>query len=192
MIRHASHDRLDRFLCGRMAGVRLSEGGLGQARALAVHLAQESISAVYSSPLERTRETADALADAAGVPVTVDQRLNEIEFGDWTGLTFEALRPRPDWQDWNRNRSRARPPGGEAIADVQARLSDWMAEVSRSHPNQTIAAVSHADVVKAAVGEILGSSADHMSRFAVDPASVTTLEITDGHARLIRLNMVFA
>ncbi|CAA9309769.1 MAG: hypothetical protein AVDCRST_MAG90-362, partial [uncultured Microvirga sp.] len=93
LVRHASHDRVGSVLCGRMPGVTLGEEGRREANVLADRFRNEAIAAVITSPLERARETAEVIADRIGVPVTVDEALNEIDFGDWTGQSFDALDP---------------------------------------------------------------------------------------------------
>ena len=102
LVRHASHDRLGRVLCGRMAGVTLSDEGLAQARRVADRLAGEGLAAVYASPLERAVSTARPIALAAGVEPRIDDALNEIDFGDWTGAAFEDL----ERDDRNEERTR--------------------------------------------------------------------------------------
>jgi broad specificity phosphatase PhoE len=91
LLRHAAHDRLGRVLCGRMAGVSLSEAGRSQALKLAERVSRETVTAIYSSPLERARETAAPIAARLGLEVEVAPEINEIGFGDWSGLTFDEL-----------------------------------------------------------------------------------------------------
>ena len=188
LIRHAIHDRLNRVLCGRMPGVSINSAGEAQARALADRLAKLGIAAIYSSPLERTQETAAPLSKRLGLPITIDPLLDEVDFGAWTGLTFEALHGESGWTVWNTERSQGRPPGGETIQDVQRRLALWLRNMAVVQLNHTIAAFSHADVIKAAVADILGSSIDRLHRFAIDPVTVTRIEVDDGEARVISLN----
>ena len=138
-----------------MVGVTLNAGGAEQARVLAERLAAEAIDEVYVSPLERTRETASPLAARLGLQARIEPRLVELEFGVWTGQTFDTLHGDPAWTSWNHARSLHRPPGGETIQEVQDRAAAWAAEMAVRHPGQTIAAVSHGDVVKALVLRIL-------------------------------------
>ena len=91
LVRHGSHDRLGRFLDGRTSGVHLSQTGLHEAARLARRLSRERIDAVYASPLERAQATAAPIADALSLAVQVEPALNEIDFGDWSGSTFEAF-----------------------------------------------------------------------------------------------------
>jgi len=188
LVRHGSHDRLGRVLCGRMDGVTLSDVGRQESLAVAERLKGEGLAAVYSSPLERTRQTADPIAAAAGLPVRVDEALLEIDFGAWTGKAFEELRDDPEWACWNTARAVSRPPGGEAMVEVQARLRGWLDRTRAAHPEARIAAVTHADVIKALVAHILGFSLDQHDRLEISPGSVTALVAGDWGAKILSLN----
>lgn len=188
LVRHGAHDRLGKTLCGRMDGVNLSEQGRREAEAIARRLAGEELEAVYSSPLERTRETAGPIAVAIGASVTLDEDLSEIDFGAWTGKTFEELHDDPAWRVWNQARGIARPPGGESMVEVQARLRRWLSRVRDRHPEGRIAAVTHADVIKALVAYALGFSLDQHGRLEVSPGSVTTLAVGDWGMKVMSVN----
>jgi probable phosphoglycerate mutase len=188
LVRHGSHDRLDKVLCGRMDGVSLSAAGRREAEALATRLRAESLAAVYASPLARTVETAQPIAAAAGLSPIADEDLTEIDFGDWTGRPFEALRDDPAWPVWNRARSLARPPGGESMLEVQARLKRWLDRVCERHAGERIAAVTHSDVIKALAAHALGFSLDQHDRLEVGPASISVLAGGDWGVKVLSLN----
>lgn len=188
LVRHGAHDRLDKVLCGRMAGVCLGEVGRRQADAVAARLRNEPLSAVYSSPLERTQETARPIADAAGLAVTTDPRLSEIDFGEWTGASFEALQDDLRWRDWNGARSSASPPGGESMLQAQARVIGFVEEMIERHDGETVCAVSHSDIIKAALLFALGASLDHYGRLDVDSASLSTLYAGDWGLKVGSMN----
>ena len=194
LVRHGSHDRLDRVLCGRMAGVTLGEEGREQAQKIAARLSTpsggQSLAAVYASPLERTRETAEPIAQASGAPLQVLDALTEIDVGDWSGRTWDELRPDPAWALWNTQRSLARPPGGESMLEVQARVMGAMADLRARHPDAAVAVVSHSDVVKLIVAYHLGLPIDAHGRIEIGPASLSTLVVGDWGARLQTLNDV--
>jgi len=174
-VRHAAHDRLGKVLCGRMPGVRLGEEGGRQALAVANRLRSEPITAVFTSPLERARQTAEAIGDAFGlIPETIEA-LNEIEFGAWTGAEFSALDAQPAWQEWNRRRAEARPPGGECVAEVRQRLSEWLDDLADRRSGEAVAAVSHADVIKTALSDVLGLSPDQHQQFDIGPGSISVV-----------------
>ena len=188
LVRHARHDRLDHTLCGRMDGVRLGAEGLAEARAIGDRLAHEPLIAVYTSPMERCRQTADAVAAAHALAPQLDGAFTEVDFGDWTGLSFEQLQADPRWESWNSRRSLNRPPDGESLGEAQMRAWRGVEALCASHPDQALAIVSHSDIIKALVAQILGVDLDLHCRIAVDPVSVTTLVVGEWGAKLTRLN----
>jgi broad specificity phosphatase PhoE len=189
LVRHGVHDQLQGRLCGRTVGVLMGEAGLAQAEAAGRRLSREGVEAVQTSPLDRTRQTAERIADACGSPLTTEEALMEINFGDWNGRTFESLEPDPLWRAWNSARDTARPPRGETMLEVQARLAGWLERVVRSGA-RAVAAVSHADVIKAAVGLATGLSMRFHDRFEISPGSITTLVIGEGFLKLHTLNEI--
>lgn len=190
LIRHASHPHLGKILSGRLAGVPLSDIGRAQAAALGDALAGEDIARVHSSPVQRARETAQAIAATCGVGVETVEALDEIDFGDWTGRAFEMLSADPDWHLWNAHRAIAEAPRGESMAAAQARVVAHIRTVAADHPGATVAMVTHCDIIRAAVADVLGLSLDAVHRFDVDPASVTRLAVGDWGARIRSINEV--
>ncbi len=189
LVRHGSHDRLDHMLCGRMGGVRLGESGRAEAQAAAARLAGDALAAVVSSPLERCRETADAIAAGHGLEVALDPAFLELDFGDWTGRSFPELEADPRWDPWNSRRSLNRPPGGESLGEAQMRGVRGLEQLRARHPDQAVAVVTHSDIIKALTAHVLGLNLDLYHRFDVDPASITTLVLGDWGAKLVRLNL---
>jgi probable phosphoglycerate mutase len=190
LVRHGSHDRLGRVLCGRMGGVTLSARGREEARAAGLRLAGEELAAIYSSPMERTRETAELAAEAVGRPVELDEALIEIDYGEWTGATFEALRADPRWAGWNYARGVTRPPGGETLLEVQARMRRFVEQALRRHPDQRIAAVTHGDPIKAILAQAMGMPLDNLDRVEISPASISVLVAGDWGMKVFSVNEV--
>lgn len=174
-VRHGSHDRLGRVLCGRMEGVTLSAGGRREARQAGGRLASEGLVALYASPLARTRETADLIAEAVALRVTTAEELTELDYGEWSGATFEALHADPRWATWNGARGVTRPPGGESMLEVQSRVRRFVEQAVARHPDQRIAAVSHGDPIKAILALALGMPLDNLGRLEISPASISVL-----------------
>jgi broad specificity phosphatase PhoE len=189
-VRHGSHDSLGRRLCGRMPGILLNAAGEAEAHRLAERFRHERIAAVYSSPLERTVQTASPIAAALGLQVETDMDINELDLGGWTGAAFGALSHKPDWQWWNAARGQHRPPGGETMIEVQVRVSRWLETVRRRYPEEAVVAVSHGDVIKAALAFTLGLSLDHHARLDVDPGSINTIQSGDWGLKVLRVNEV--
>jgi broad specificity phosphatase PhoE len=192
LIRHAPHDHLGHILSGRAPGIPLSDAGRGQARRLARALAERRLAGVWSSPVQRARETAKEIALGRGVDVQVEAALDEIDFGTWTGKPFEALAGDGEWGKWNSARGKARPPSGESMAEVQARITDFARTIAALHPDEAIALVSHCDVIRAALAGWLGLPLDNALNFDVDPASVSRVAIGDWGARVLSINEALA
>jgi len=188
LLRHAAHDNVGGFLAGRMPGVWLGEAGRMQADRLARRVRLEPVDAIFASPRERTQQTAQAVAAACGLTVETAPELDEIDFGRWSGRDFETLNQDPLWQRWNAVRSLVRTPGGETMLDVQRRVVGLIERLAPQFDGRTVALVSHADVIKAAVMHHLGLPVDHWSRFDIVPASISRLVVGDWGARLLGLN----
>ncbi len=170
LIRHAASVGLGQALAGRSPGVPLTPAGRAQAEALAAELGDLAFDHIFSSPLQRCRETAQALF---GHGIATEPDLNEIDFGRWTQRTFVELAHDAAWQDWNARRSVARAPGGESMREVQARLVQRLEKWAAEMEGQTVAAISHADTIKAVVAHCRGESLDDLQSFEIAPASVT-------------------
>src|SRR5262249_55215426 len=154
-----------RVLAGRMPGIGLTERGRAEIAAVAERLAGENIAAIYSSPLQRTRESVEIVATRLGLPVEFRDDLIELDFGDWTGSTFDQIRTDPRWPAWQNQRSLARIPGGESMREVQRRVVEAMTEVKERHdPGATVLFVSHGDVIRAALLFALGMPLDFYNR----------------------------
>src|SRR5918999_1443590 len=151
LVRHATHELVDRILCGRMADVKLGEEGRAQARRVAQRLARERIAAIHTSPLERARETAAPIAEQLDLVPEIHDTINEIDVGEWAGRDFGSLQSDPRWASWNNARSVTRPPGGETMLEVQTRVIGHMERVRGAHPDGGVVLVSHGDVIKAAL-----------------------------------------
>jgi probable phosphoglycerate mutase len=184
LVRHGSTATTGRELPGRASGLHLSDAGRAQAEAVAARIGalgsgngrkRRSVAAVYSSPLERTRETAAPIADATGRPVQVEDGLLELDIGDWTGLDLKAARKRPEWATIQRYPSGFTFPGGESFVDMQARILACVERLRCAHPGEAIVAVSHADPIRAAVAHAMGSHLDLFQRLVISPCSLTTI-----------------
>jgi len=188
LIRHAMHGDYGHRFTGRADGVPLSAEGKLQAQALGGRLAGGDLAAVYSSPRERCRSTAEAVAAPHRLFVQQDAGLDEIDLGDWTGREIESLKGDPAFERWNTERSTAAPPNGEAFASVAERAFGLVRQLTQRHTGETLALVTHQDVIKALVATCLGLSLDHVLRFDIGPASITRLVMGDWGAKLLSLN----
>ena len=189
LVRHAAHDWLGRGFAGRLPGVHLNADGRREAEALARRLAGERIDAIFSSPQARAGETAAPLAAARGLPVRTEPGFDEIDFGEWTGRSFDEARAAGEaWAHWVERRASASPPGGERFAEVPQRAMAALQRLVREHAGGQVLVVSHGDVIKAVVASVLGLSLDLLERFDIAPASVSVLAMGEGWARVESLN----
>ncbi len=189
LVRHAMCDPVGISIAGRARGVRLNEEGRVQAAELGCFLAAIPLAAVYTSPLERARETAEAIARPHGIEVREEPALIEIDFGAWTGRSLAELATLGDWRNWNEHRSTARPPNGESMLEVQDRVHGGVDSIRRRHPQSTVVAVTHADVAKALVARYLGVSLDNLARFEIAPGSVSSIDLGENWARVESLSV---
>jgi len=177
LIRHAEHRLVGHTMVGRASGVRLSPGGIRQAERLAGRLAGSLIGALYSSPLERAVHTAAAIAAPLGLEVEIAEELNEVEFGAWTNRTLEDLREIEEWRRFNLFRSGSEIPDGETMVEVQARMLRLIERLCATRPEQTVALVSHGDVIKSTLAHYLGVSLDLFHRIEISPASLSIVRV---------------
>lgn len=188
LIRHGHNDSIGRSIVGRLPGVNLNSTGRGQADSLADRLAGAGITHIYSSPLERARETAAPLSRRLGLEVSICDDLHEIDFGGWTGVSFADLDQDRRWRLFNTFRSGTRTPGGELMVEVQARMVAAVERLRGEHPRGTVALVSHGDPIKTVVAHYAGFPIDHMMRFEISLASVSAIRITDHGPKILCVN----
>jgi probable phosphoglycerate mutase len=173
---------------GRLPGVGLSAKGRAEIAAVATRLAEEQIEAVYSSPLQRTQETAEILSERLGLRVGFRDDVIELDFGEWTGLTADQIRKDERWQLWSNCRSIASIPGGESWRQVQDRVVGALFDLQRAHPGESVVIVSHGDVIRAALLFALGMSLDFYSRIEIALASISTIRLDGSGIRVLALN----
>ncbi|HSJ27476.1 MAG TPA: histidine phosphatase family protein [Acidimicrobiia bacterium] len=189
LVRHAPTPETGKRLTGRLPGVSLDDRGLEIARRTAAHLAGMKLKAVYASPIERTWETAlEICAPHALRPIPEDGIL-EVDYGDWSGRTLASLYRLKAWRTVQITPSRMTFPGGENLADAQRRAVSTVDRLASTHRSQTIALVTHADIIKAVVAHHLGTPLDLFQRIGVGTASVSVLDFPkDGAPMVTALN----
>ncbi len=191
LVRHAATPTTGVRMPGRSAGLHLSDEGRRQADAVAARLGRlRRVAAVYTSPLERARETAAAIARALDDTPRVEPGLLEADIGEWTNLTIAQASRRSEWQAVQHHPSGFRFPGGESFMQLQARVVDALARISARHAGAAVVAVSHADPIKAAVAHALGAHLDLFQRIVVAPASVTAIAYRATGPTVLTVNSV--
>jgi probable phosphoglycerate mutase len=194
LVRHGLTAGTGSVLTGRMPGIGLDDRGRAQAAALGARLADAPLDAIVSSPLQRCRETAAAIAaarDGHQVAVTEDERFAEVAYGDWTGKPIKRLAKEPLWRVVQAHPSAVRfpGPGGESLSGVQERavaaIRDWNARLG---PRTAYLVCSHGDVIKSIIADALGMHLDMFQRVQVDPCSVSIIRYTPLRPFVVRMN----
>jgi probable phosphomutase (TIGR03848 family) len=196
LLRHGLTKLTGPVLAGRAPGLHLDERGQAQAETAAARIAALPLAAVVTSPLERCTDTAAAVLEAQRAagrePAwTIDDRLIECGYGDWTGRAIKDLTKDPIWKVVQTQPSAARFPGGEALSEMSARavasIREWDARLG---PDAIWVACSHGDVIKAIIADALGLHLDQFQRIVVDPCSVSVIRYTETRPYVLRANDV--
>jgi probable phosphomutase (TIGR03848 family) len=198
IVRHGLTSSTGKALTGWLPGITLDDRGEAQAAAVGERLAQVPLAAIVSSPLERCVQTASAIAvrqagsDHAAAPaVTIDHRVGECRYGDWTGQPLRKLARDPLWRVVQAHPSAVRFPGpdGESMLAMQQRavaaVRDWNARLGTG---AVYLVCSHGDVIKAILADALGMHLDMSQRIAVDPCSLSIVRYTTLRPFVLRMN----
>jgi probable phosphoglycerate mutase len=188
LVRHAVTAQTGPMLSGRAPGIDLSDEGRAQAEALGERMAGLPVDAVYASPIERTTQTAEAVARHHGLTVQRLDGVLEADYGEWTGQQLADLAKTDLWKVVQRAPSRAVFPGGEGLAAMQARMVAALEAVVVEHPGELVVVVSHADPIKAAIAHYTGVHLDLFQRIMVSPASVTAFAFTAHGVAMLKCN----
>jgi probable phosphoglycerate mutase len=187
-VRHGSTPTTGKVLPGRARGLHLSDAGRGEASDTASRFAGVAVAAVYTSPLERARETAAPITKAVGRAAVVDRGLLECDFGEWTGSELAKLAKLPEWRTVQRYPSGFRFPGGESFVELQSRLVETADRYRAKHPGEIVVAVSHADCIKAALASALGVPLDLFQRIMVGTCSTSIVAYGPAGPTVVAVN----
>jgi|SRR4051812_1524702 broad specificity phosphatase PhoE len=187
LIRHGHHALLGTTLCGRMNGVDLDDLGRRQITRCCDAVRPPPM-LIQSSPQRRTMHSAGILAERFGLAVEIVPALNEIDYGEWTGRSFVELEQDPRWLSWNARRETGRPPKGESMRTLQRRVVDHLEQLRRDRSADTVALVSHAEPIRAALLHYAGIGLGDFLSIVVDPASISTLSVDRNGIRIAEIN----
>jgi broad specificity phosphatase PhoE len=184
LLRHGLVENPRRLVYGRLPGWHLSAEGRRQAEAAARRLSGRPIAALYSSPLERARETAEAVAAVTGVPITVREDLTESALASqWEGLSWSDVKTarRAEWELYLREPLRMTdiPETLEAMA---ARMQRAIREIAAAHPGREVVAVSHGDPIRSGVLALTGEPLEHLHRLYLPTGAMITVRVGPGKA----------
>ena len=188
LVRHALTDVTGKKLSGWTPGVHLNARGREQAERLAERLAALPIAAIYSSPLERCRETAAPVAADKGLKVQRRKDLGEVRYGDWTNKPLRQLAKTALWKTVQTNPAAARFPNGESLLECQTRAAAEASRIADEHPDEMVALFSHGDPIRLLLAHFSGVHTDHFQRITVSPASVSVVALGHGVPRINRMN----
>ncbi len=192
LVRHAPTHETGTHLTGRLPGVSLGRAGREAARSAARRLADLELAAVYSSPIERTLETARIIAQPHGMSPILEPSVTEIDFGSWTGRTLASLRRLELWKQVQSEPSTFRFPGGESFPEARDRAVAAVERVAREVATDDVAVVvSHSDVIKLIVSHYLGQPLDLFQRLRIATTSISDLRLGgDGTPVVTSVNTV--
>ena len=189
LIRHGENEwSQSHKLAGRTPNIHLNEYGRQQAQALGQRLAKVELSVIYASPLERTMETAEAVARHHKLEVKPRPGILEVDYGKWTGKAIKKLSKKKSWFRIQFYPSGAGFPGGETMYAMQARFVQEINSLVAEHAGETIAIVGHADLIKAAVAHYLGIHFDLFQRITISTGSITAISFNARGPRILMVN----
>lgn len=192
LIRHGENEYVAKGkIAGRQAGIHLNKNGIEQANNVTSALVNTKLSAIYSSPLDRTIETASPLSIAQNLKIHPRPGLNELDMGEWEDKTIKQLSRRKLWEVVQQRPSLMKFPNGETFAEAQLRITKEILDlVSQHREKDIIACVGHSDMIKLAIAYFVGLPLDQFQRIIISPASISTLRFGTGVPRLINLNFI--
>ncbi len=190
LVRHGTTDALGKRLCGHLPGFHLNDFGKAQADKAARFLENAAISAVYSSPLERTMETAVIIAQKFGLDVLQADYLKEMNFGILQGMEKSELLVNPVWRQFNTTPAEVRFPQGETAAEAQNRVVQGLYLLAQRHKEEEIVCVSHCEILRLVVAHALDIPLDSMLKITIDPASVSKINWQVDRQQVISLNII--
>ncbi len=190
LVRHGLTPTTGKVLPGRAPGLHLSDAGRAQAERTAERIATITPppSAIYSSPMERTRETAAPIAKALGLRVRSHAGLLDAAVGEWEGKSLKVLAKKPEWRTVIGWPTGFRFPGGESFPEMATRVIDTVLSLAEAHKGERIICVSHADPIQSVVASIAGIPLDMAGRVAISPASITAIVIGPGRPSVLCVN----
>lgn len=168
----------------------LTTQGIAQAEGLAVHLAKLKFDAVIASPLARTKETALIVSRLNEEDIHLDDRLKELNFGDWEGSNIKDIQATypAAWQAWVDDWRNSPPPHGESFVSLYERVKDALNDILTVHNGKTILIVSHQSCLRLITSLLLSGNDSGYWNFTFEHGSYSWLEVLDGHCTIRKIN----
>ena len=182
----------EKVLAGRTPGVPLTPEGREQARGAAGLLERLGVSAVYSSPIQRAHDTARIVAEHNSLGVTLDERLIELEMGDFTGMKYDdIIASRGDvFSEFYRGGRELAEAGVETFDHVKSRIGDIAEHVIKKHPGQNVVLVTHMDPIKAMLAAVIDPGPERLSDIIIPNASLNLFREHGGRLYMSAINLM--
>lgn len=191
-VRHGRADfPHDRLYCDDREDPGLTPDGVEQAAQAAQMVRGQPVAAIYASPMQRTRSTAEPIVEATGIPVALHAGLRERPFGIWDGLYFEEIaRDYPEaFQAWKQDPVRFVPEGGEPIDAHRERVTGALREIIAAHPGELVVVVAHVGPIRMCLTDALSMPLAAYRRLTVDYGSLSRVDYGRKQNNLIYMNM---
>ena len=188
LVRHSVTAHTGKRLSGWTEGIPLTDAGRQDAERVAERLAQVPFDAIYSSPIDRTLQTARAIARPHGLTVRTRRDLGEVDYGRWTGRPLRTLMRTKLWQQVQHHPSAVRFPDGETLRETQGRAVTEVERIRLEHEDGTVCCISHGDVIKLVIAHFVGIHIDLFQRLVITPGSISILAWGSRGPRLVMLN----
>lgn len=179
LVRHGETDWNRQNRCQGCIDIELNEDGIRQAKAVAQRLSAEKLDIIYSSWLKRAYDTAAYINQKFSLDIIKESALNEIDFGEWEGLTFEEMRVRPDYDfsRWKTEPHKATFPGEGRLQAVQDRAMDFVNKTIKDNPGKNILMVSHGGILKTITLKLLDIGLEAYNKFYIANTSVSIITL---------------
>lgn len=193
LLRHA-HSAANNLglLTGRLPGISLSKSGFAQAEALVDRIGRNCVDQLHISPIERCQLTINpwlhSRYSSSIEKFVIDERVTEIDFGNWSGRKLSSLRRDPLWKVVQERPSQMTFPNGESFRSAQRRAFDGVQEIASRKGSKVHLVVSHSDTIKLILAKYMGMKLDTFQKLQIDPASFTILEISKGEGSVKTIN----
>ena len=192
-LRHGqAKNNTERVLAGRTPGVPLTDMGLEQADKAARFLAEMNISAVYSSPIERAKDTAEVVAQHNSLGVTVDDRLIELDMGKFTGMPYDEIFSSHGnvFMKFYNGELEIAHNGVETFSEVRRRVLSMVDHVTEHHPDENVVLVTHMDPIKAMLSAVVDLSPENLYDRVIANASLNIFRKSQGKFAVSGLNVM--
>lgn len=192
-LRHGqAKNNIERILTGRTPGIPLTEKGIEQAEKAAKFLEHMNISAIYSSPIERAKHTAEIVGKYNSLDVTIDDRLIELDMGKFTGVPYDEIFSSHGnvFMKFYNGELEIAHNGVETFSEVKKRVLGIVDHVIENHPDQNVVLVTHMDPIKAMLSTVVDLTPTNLFELIIANASLNIFREYQGKFSISGLNVM--